>query len=276
MAQPTVRSGGRAGRDLPAATAVGVGLLALLAASLLWFRPAFVVIAMVASLLAVRELANALAAHQRHVVREIAYPAALIIPGMAYAFSPEVSLGIFAATVVVLAAVRLGRGTDGYFDDLAASVLVIAYVPLLVGFATAMSAGVHGAERVIAMVLLTAGNDTGGYAAGVFFGKHPIAPSISPKKSWEGLVGSLIAQALIGGLIVPRLLDVPAWQGIALGLVMSVTATVGDYAESAIKRDLGVKDMSHALPGHGGFMDRLDSLLINALVAWIAFTWMGV
>ncbi len=271
-----MHSGGRAGRDLPAATAVGVGLLALLAGSLFWFRPAFVAIAMSASLLAVRELANALATHGRRVVRPVAYPAAVVIPALAYAFNPEVSLGIFAGTVVVLAAVRLGHGAEGYFDDLAASVLVIAYVPLLVGFATAMSAGTHGAERVIAMVLLTAGNDTGGYAAGVFFGRHPIAPSISPKKSWEGLVGSLVAQALIGGLLVPHMLDVRPWQGIALGLVMSLTATVGDFAESAIKRDLGVKDMSHALPGHGGFMDRLDSLLINALVAWIAFTWMGV
>jgi phosphatidate cytidylyltransferase len=90
------------------------------------------------------------------------------------------------------------------------------------------------------------------------------------------MVGSLLTQAALGGLLVPHLLDIAPWQGIALGLVMSITATVGDFAESAIKRDLGVKDMSQALPGHGGFMDRLDSLLINALVASIGFTWMGV
>lgn len=276
MTPTPVTSGGRAGRNLPAATAVGVGLLTVVFAALIWFRPAFVALAMAASFLAVRELAKALEHRDRHVVREVAYPAAIVIPFISYYFSPDVSLGVFAMSVVVVAWRRLGGGVQRYFDDLAASVLVIAYVPLLVGFATAMSAGATGAERVIAMVLLTAGNDTGGYAAGVFFGKHPIAPGISPKKSWEGLFGSLLTQAALGGFVVPMLLDIAPWQGIALGLVMSITATVGDFAESAIKRDLGVKDMSQALPGHGGFMDRLDSLLINALVASIAFTWMSV
>ena len=140
---------------------------------------------------------------------------------------------------------------------------------------TAWATTVVGACGLIGGVA-SAGNDTGGYAAGVFFGKHPMAPAISPKKSWEGFVGSLIAQALIGAFIVPALLPVAAWQGVVLGLVMAVTATIGDFAESAIKRDLGVKDMSHALPGHGGFMDRLDSLLINAVISWIAFRIMGV
>ncbi len=276
MSAPTSVSGGRAGRNLPAATAVGVGLLSLITASLFLLRPAFVAIAMAASFFAVRELSQALASRNRHVVREVAFPAAVVIPLVAYCYSAEVSLAVFAAAVVAIAALRLRGGVERYFEDFAASVLVVAYVPLLVGFATSMSAGASGAERVIAMVLLTAGNDTGGYAAGVFFGKHPIAPSISPKKSWEGLVGSLVLQSLVGAFVVPMLLDVAVWQGVALGLVMSITATIGDFAESAIKRDLGVKDMSQALPGHGGFMDRLDSLLINALVAWIAFGWMGV
>lgn len=276
MTSTPTTSGGRAGRNLPAATAVGVGLIALVFSALIWFRVGFVMLAMAASLLAVRELAKALEHRDRHIVREVAYPAAVGIPAISYFFSPEISLGVFALTVVVVAWRRLGKGVERYFDDLAASVLVIAYVPLLVGFATAMSAGDGGASRVITMVLLTAGNDTGGYAAGVFFGKHPIAASISPKKSWEGMVGSLLTQAALGAFVVPQMLDIAAWQGIALGLVMSITATVGDFAESAIKRDLGVKDMSQALPGHGGFMDRLDSLLINALVASIAFTWMGV
>jgi len=271
-----IASGGRAGRNLPAATAVGVGLIAVVFAALIWFPPGFVLLAMAASMLAVRELARALEHRDRHVVREVAYPAAVVIPAISYLYSPESSLGVFALTVVVVAWRRLGAGIERYFDDLAASVLVIAYVPLLVGFATAMSAGEGGAARVITMVLLTAGNDTGGYAAGVLFGKHPIAPGISPKKSWEGMVGSLLTQAALGAFLVPLMLDIAPWQGIALGLVMSITATVGDFAESAIKRDLGVKDMSQALPGHGGFMDRLDSLLINALVASIAFTWMGV
>jgi phosphatidate cytidylyltransferase len=177
---PITSSGGRAGRNLPAATAVGVGLLSLVFATLIWFRVGFVVLAMAASFLAVRELANALEHRDRHVVREIAYPAAVLIPAISYFYSPDISLGVFAASVVVVAWRRLGTGIKGYFDDLAASVLVIAYVPLLVGFATAMSAGVGGAARVITMVLLTAGNDTGGYAAGVFFGKRPGRAWLAP------------------------------------------------------------------------------------------------
>ena len=272
----TSKSGGRAGRNLPAATAVGIGLLALVTFSLIYVPLLFVATATFASFMAVRELSNALKMRGRHVVTEVALPASLLLPGLAYFFGPEYSLGAVALLLIAAAWYRLRSGVEGYFNDFASTVLVIAYVPLLIGFATAMSGEELGAEMVISMILLTAGNDTGGYFAGIFFGKHPMAPNISPKKSWEGMVGSLLTQALLGAFVVPLLLPIAAWQGLLLGLVMSVTATIGDLAESAIKRDLGVKDMSQALPGHGGFMDRLDSLLINAVVAWVAFAWMGL
>ena len=274
--QAATRSGGRAGRNLPAATAVGLGLAALVTLSLIYLPLLFVVIATFASFMAVRELSTALKIRERWVVNEVAYPAAIVLPPLAYFFGPEYSLGAVALCVIAAAWVRLRRGLVGYFNDFASTVLVIAYVPVLIGFATAMSNGDLGAQRVITMILLTAGNDTGGYFAGIFIGKHPMAPSISPKKSWEGMAGSLLAQALLGAFVVPLLLPIAAWQGLLLGLVMSVTATIGDLAESAIKRDLGVKDMSQAIPGHGGFMDRLDSLLINSVVAWVAFRWIGV
>ncbi len=269
-------SGGRAGRNLPAATAVGIGLLALVTAALFYAPLLFVVIATFASVMAVREMSTALSVRERRVVNEVAIPAAVLLPPIAYFFGTDHSLAAVALCVVAAAWLRLRRDFVGYFNDLAATVLVIAYVPLLIGFATALSTGDLGAERVISMILLTAGNDTGGYFAGIFFGRHPMAPSISPKKSWEGMAGSLLAQALIGAFVVPLLLPIEAWQGLLLGLVMAITATIGDLAESAIKRDLGIKDMSQAIPGHGGFMDRLDSLLINAVVAWVAFQWMGV
>ena len=272
----TSKSGGRAGRNLPAATAVGIGLLALVTFSLFYVPLLFVATATFASFMAVRELSNALKLRGRHVVTEVALPASVLLPALAYFFGPEYSLSAVALLLIAAAWYRLRRGVEGYFNDFASTVLVIAYVPLLIGFATAMSGKELGAEMVISMILLTAGNDTGGYFAGIFFGKHPMAPNISPKKSWEGMVGSLITQALVGAFIVPLLLPIAAWQGLLLGLVMSVTATIGDLAESAIKRDLGVKDMSQALPGHGGFMDRLDSLLINAVVAWVAFAWIGI
>lgn len=270
------KSGGRAGRNLPAATAVGIGLILLVTVSLVYAPLLFVAIATFASLMAVREMATALKIRDRWVVNEVAFPAAVVLPPLAYFYGPEFSLGAVALCVIAAAWVRLRRGVVGYFNDLASTVLVIAYVPLLIGFATAMSNGELGAERVLTMILLTAGNDTGGYFAGIFFGKHPMAPNISPKKSWEGMAGSLLAQGLLGAFVAPLLLPIAAWQGLVLGLVMSVTATIGDLAESAIKRDLGVKDMSQAIPGHGGFMDRLDSLLINAVVAWVAFMWMGI
>ncbi len=126
--------------------------------------------------------------------------------------------------------------------------------------------------RVVVFILLTICNDIGGYATGVLFGKHPIAPQISPKKSWEGFAGSVLLQGVVGVLTFVYLLDAPWWQGLVTGLVMTVTATAGDFAESAIKRDLGVKDMGTFLPGHGGMMDRFDSLIPNAFTSWALFT----
>jgi phosphatidate cytidylyltransferase len=130
----------------------------------------------------------------------------------------------------------------------------------------------NGPARVVTFILLTVCNDIGGYAAGVLFGKHPIAPQISPKKSWEGFAGSILLQGVVGVLCWVFLFEAPWWQGLIAGLVMTITATAGDFAESAIKRDLGVKDMGNFLPGHGGMMDRLDSLVPNAFTSWLLFT----
>jgi phosphatidate cytidylyltransferase len=105
----------------------------------------------------------------------------------------------------------------------------------------------------------------------VLFGRHPIAPNISPKKSWEGFAGSLAVQVAIGVAAFIWIFEAPWWQGLIMGAVLTVTATAGDFAESAIKRDLGIKDMGTLLPGHGGLMDRLDSLVINAFAAWALF-----
>jgi phosphatidate cytidylyltransferase len=127
----------------------------------------------------------------------------------------------------------------------------------------------QGGDRIVVFVVLTICSDIGGYIAGVLLGKHPIAPRLSPKKSWEGFAGSLLLQAAAGVLLFVYLLEAPWWQGLVTGLVLTITATAGDFVESAIKRDLGVKDMSSLLPGHGGLMDRLDSLLPNAFMCWL-------
>jgi phosphatidate cytidylyltransferase len=141
----------------------------------------------------------------------------------------------------------------------------------MAGFVMMIFAADNGVERVIVYVLLTICNDIGGYAAGVMFGRHPIAPKVSPKKSWEGFAGSALLQMAVGAALFHWLLGATWWQGVIMGAVMTVTATAGDFAESALKRDLGVKDMGTILPGHGGVMDRLDSLVPNAFVAWALF-----
>jgi phosphatidate cytidylyltransferase len=138
----------------------------------------------------------------------------------------------------------------------------------LAGFAALMLAAPDGRQRIVVFILVTVFSDIGGYAVGVKFGKHPMAPSLSPKKSWEGFAGSVLSCALVGAISLPLLLDGVWWAGAVLGVVAAAAATLGDLIESSIKRDLGIKDMSTILPGHGGLMDRLDSLVVVAPVAW--------
>ena len=157
----------------------------------------------------------------------------------------------------------------GFVRDSAASLLTIAYLPLLGSFLTLMLGEDHGPLRVAATILCVSGSDTGGYIAGVLFGRHKLAPRISPKKTWEGLAGSFVLAMAVGAAMAHFALGAPFWVGLLLGAVLVVTGTSGDLVESMIKRDLGVKDMSNFLPGHGGVMDRIDSVLLAAPAAWL-------
>jgi phosphatidate cytidylyltransferase len=170
-------------------------------------------------------------------------------------------------TVVVVAAARLfGPHPERIAQDVVVGAFVAVYVPLLAASAVLMAGADDGADRVVVFILAVVLSDTGGFAAGVRFGRHPMAPTVSPKKSWEGLAGSLVAATVGSAIIVPLLLGAQWWQGALVGLVGVATATAGDLAESLLKRDLGVKDMGSLLPEHGGIMDRLDSLLPTAPV----------
>jgi phosphatidate cytidylyltransferase len=172
-------------------------------------------------------------------------------------------------------AVLLWRAVDGLRDavrDIAGGVFVAAYVPFLAAFSILMLAAPDGAWRVFVFILVTVCSDVGGYAVGVVAGRHPMAPSVSPKKSWEGFAGSVAACVLGGALSVSLALHGPWWAGALVGIAAAVTATVGDLTESTVKRDLGIKDMGSILPGHGGLMDRLDSLLLVAPVVWALLT----
>jgi phosphatidate cytidylyltransferase len=270
---------GRAGRNLPQAIALGVAAGAYVVLSLLYFEPAFVLLVAVALVLASVELYHALARHDMTASIVPIAAGGVAIPFGSYLAGRENSVIEFSTTSVLLASLaltvlasliwRLPKGAHGYVKDAAASLLIIAYVPLLGSFAALMLAEQHGAARLVTFVLIVTMSDTGGLVGGVLFGKHPMAPLISPKKSWEGFAGSLVFGIAAGVAMAMLVLHVPFWVGIILGVCLVVIATCGDLIESIIKRDLGIKDMSSRLPGHGGVMDRLDSILVAAPVAWL-------
>ncbi len=158
--------------------------------------------------------------------------------------------------------------------DATSSVLVVLWLPLMAGFTMLMLREDDGALRILTFVLLPVVSDTGGYAAGVFFGRHAMSPSISPKKSWEGFAGSAAAGLVAGILVVTLGLQGAWWAGALIGLTAVVTATVGDLSESVLKRDLGIKDMGSLIPGHGGVLDRIDSMLLTAPVLYLLLMWL--
>lgn len=269
-ADPSPKS--RAGRNLPAAIASALALAVVVLVSLFTLKWIFAVVVVVVLVIAIGELVAAFGQAGIRLARTPLYVAAVAVPAAAYGWGATAQL--VAAGIAILAVLiwRIRRGYEGYVRDVTASAFVVAYLPLMAGFLMLTLSADDGAQRVVVFVLLTVSNDIGGYAAGVLFGRHPMAPQISPRKSWEGFAGSVLLQCVVGALSFAYLLDAPWWQGVVAGLVMAVTATAGDFAESAIKRDLGVKDMGTFLPGHGGMMDRLDSLIPNAFTSWALFT----
>ena len=272
----------RAGRDLPAAIGVGLGLLAVIVVTLMWWHPGFIVLLVAMTCLGAIELHQAMLHIGMHsailpiVVGTVAiiggtYAAAVLEPVTDIPWH-EVLLGFLAVTVLLALIWRMPGGSDGYVRDAAASLFTISYIPLLASFVALILAMPGGTGKVVALALCVAASDTGGYAIGATLGKHPMAPNISPKKTWEGMAGSTVTAALVGSLVAVFGLGAPWWVGLSLGLVCVVFGTAGDLIESLIKRDVGIKDMSSFLPGHGGVMDRLDSILVAAPAAWLLFT----
>jgi phosphatidate cytidylyltransferase len=260
---------GRAGRDLRAAIGVGLALVAVIIGSLVVRREAFVGLVIVAILIGVVELTRALQAgsFRAPVVPLLVGAVAMLV--LAWSRGPTGLVTGFLVTVLAVLLWRLGDGPAGYLHDAATGVLVALYVPLLAGFAVLLVVPDDGVARVLAFIATVAASDIGGYAAGVLFGKHPMAPSISPKKSWEGMAGSVLACVAVGVALFTLTFHEPWWGGALFGVAIAVSATIGDLGESLIKRDLGIKDMGNLLPGHGGLMDRLDSLLPSAAVAYL-------
>ncbi|MBA3906253.1 MAG: phosphatidate cytidylyltransferase [Pseudonocardiales bacterium] len=260
----------RLGRDLVAAIVVGAALGVVIIGSLLIAAQAFIVVLAAAAAVGTWELVGAL---RRGA--DIRVPPAVVLVGgqamvwLSWPFGLSGLAASFGATVLACMLWRMRAGATHYLRDVSAALFTTAYVPLFVSFVTLLVVQPDGVGRVLTYMSCVVASDVGGYAAGVLAGRHPMAPSISPKKSWEGFAGSQLAGMVAGALCVMLLLDGRWWLGVLTGALLVVTATLGDLVESLVKRDLGIKDMGTLLPGHGGLMDRLDSLLPAAAISWV-------
>ncbi|PMC75055.1 phosphatidate cytidylyltransferase [Brachybacterium sp. UMB0905] len=258
------------GRNLPAAIAVGLGLLALLLASLFVLPQAFPVVAAIAMVLAVLELVRALS------FGGLAVPAVPLLVGVVGMVVSTVVLaepGLLLSTAVAVCVLILWRISESMglsaLRDVAGGVFTLTWIPFLGSFLLLLMQRDDGPLLVLLAILGPIGNDVGGYIAGVLLGKHPMAPSISPKKSWEGFAGSLLLGITLVASVATLALGMPWWAGVAIGVMLVLVSTCGDLAESLLKRDLGIKDMGHLLPGHGGVMDRVDSILLAAPATYL-------
>ncbi|MCD9144062.1 phosphatidate cytidylyltransferase [Streptomyces albireticuli] len=260
-----------AGRDLRAAIGVGLGLGAVILASLFIYKPVFLGVIVLAVVVGLWELTSRLA--EKKAVRAPLVPlalggAAMVIAG--YVNGAEGAWVAMAFTALAVLVWRMTEPPDDYLKDVTAGIFAAFYVPFLATFVALMLAADDGAWRVLTFLILTVVSDTGAYAVGWKFGKRKLAPRISPGKTREGLFGAVAFAMVAGALCMHFLIDDGAWwQGLLLGLAVAASATLGDLGESMIKRDLGIKDMGALLPGHGGIMDRLDSLLPTAPVVWL-------
>lgn len=273
----------RTGRNLILAIPIGLVLGLAMVASLIFIKDLFMIVAIVIVGFTAFELAQAL----RHVGRRVPQVAVVI---SAVAVVPAAfywgATGQWLATlggIVFIVLWRLiellwpaRRGVSrSVVGDIGAGFLIEVYVVFLASFAVLLAGQDGGQWWTLAFLILVILADTGAYAAGLSFGKHPMARTISPKKTWEGFAGAAVVCLSAGVLLALLMLGQPWWFGLLFGAVILVTATFGDLAESLIKRDLGIKDMSSWLPGHGGFLDRLDSILPSAAAAYALFLIFG-
>ncbi len=261
------------GRNLPVAFAVGAGLGALVIVTLLTMKITFLILVAVIVGMALAELHHVLANTRQ--IRLPLIPVAVggaVMFGLAYWQGPRDVLAALAITFIAVLAWRLPGGASGYVRDITAGIFALIYLPTLASFVALMLAQPHGAHRDLLFVILAVCSDTGGYFSGILFGRHLMAPAISPKKTWEGLAGSIVFCLAAGALGMTYLLPGTVWSGLVLGGAAVAAATLGDLVESMMKRDLDTKDMGSILPGHGGVLDRIDALLIVAPVAWLVMT----
>ena len=226
------------------------------------------------------ELATALHAMGRRVPRIPTAVATVLAVPAAYFYGIGAALLVALGGAVVVTLwrfIEIKRDYHATADvslrkDFLAAVFVQAYVTVLGSFAVALVAKPDGQWWTLAFLIIVVSVDTGAYVSGLNFGKHPMAPKISPKKTWEGFAGAALSAIIAATLLSIFMIGQPWWFGLILGPIILVTATLGDLGESHIKRTIGVKDMSSWLAGHGGFLDRLDSILPSALVTFVIYS----
>ncbi|MBL5973280.1 MAG: phosphatidate cytidylyltransferase [Candidatus Leucobacter sulfamidivorax] len=274
----------KAGRNLFLAILTGLAFAGVFLASLFIVKQAYIVLVLVLMVIALLELAGAFRAAGRRVPRVgSVIGAVLITAGATFWGAQGMMLGLFAAFLLLIVW-RLIEGLVPRWEvpprtlirDVVSGLFALVYVPFLGAFSILLVQADRGEWWLFALVLVVVSVDIGAFAAGVTLGRHKMTPRISPNKTWEGFAGAAVLAILAGVAISLLALEQPWWVGVILGLVVLVTATGGDLTESLIKRNLGIKDMSSWIPGHGGFLDRLDSLLPSAVGAYGVAVALGV
>ena len=259
----------RAGRNLRAAIVVGLLLGGLALVTLFTIKVIFLIYVAAVVALGLWELTRAVEARGIRLPLVPVGAGGAVMLGLAYYSGERPLVAALAVTAIAILAWRMAGGSAGYLRDVTAGMFTLVYLPLMASFVALMLAAPDGSRRVLAWLVVTVCSDIGGYLVGSLLGRHPMAAVISPHKTWEGFAGSALACIVAGVLLLLLLLHGTWWQGVVLGVVAVGAATLGDLSESMIKRDLQIKDMGTVLPGHGGVLDRIDSLLITAPVVWL-------
>ena len=271
----------KAGRDIFRAIFVALVLLGMAAVCLIWFPWALVLVVAAAVGGAQLEMGKVFKTEREAkvlylplVIGSVLFTVAVYASALYEVIPVDLLLWIAGLTVIAILVMRLSGSIQGYLADVTHSLFLFCYPGLLASGVVLMLAEDRGTAFVATFILIIAASDTGGYFLGIAIGKHPVAPRISPKKSWEGLLGSLLLASAAGVIMTVFLVHDDWWKGIVLAIVLVISGFLGDLVESVIKRDLGIKDMSTLIPGHGGIMDRVDSYVLAALPAWLLMIWL--
>ncbi len=264
---------GRAGRDLPIAIASGLTLAGIFLGSLFWHPAAFTAVVTVLVVIAVIEVGRVLAGLGLGLSVPVVLVASLTMLAGAYRAGPTGQ--VVGVLVLFLGAVfwqLADAEREGVVRTVANTMLIGLWVGFLASYAILLvlrdQGGDIGTLAVIGGAVFT---DIGAYAAGSLFGRHPIAPRVSPKKTWEGLVGGLLTAAILAAIVLPLIGDLfSVVSAVVVAMVVGLAGFLGDLTESMFKRDLGIKDLGALIPGHGGVLDRVDGILLALPVGYYA------